>query len=191
MTSASAVNRTNGKDQLPVCPLTTPGLRFPQFLALLWILVFSQLAAAEVSSHWETYTNGRFGFRFSHPSSLKPSPSPANGAGMNFSDGKMSVTVQAHYSVTPMDEIWRDLVAQYGDSATYKAKRKSWFVISGVLPDGTEFYRKFHEGNGSWCELWATYPHALNQTYDPVIERMVKSFVPFLPGDGYDRAPVP
>ena len=156
----------------------------------LCLLSCSSLSAARVSAEWDTYTNERFGFRFSYPSSLTPSRAPGNGAGMNFSDGQMSVTVQAHYSFTPIDEIWRDLVAQYGDSATYKVKKKSWFVIYGVLPNGTEFYRKFHEGNGSWCELWATYPHALNKTYDPVIERMVKSFVPFLPGDGYDRAPV-
>jgi hypothetical protein len=170
-------------------PSMTPLASAARLAVVALLLVWPSLATAQVSAKWNTYTNERFGFRFSHPASLKPSRAPENGAGLNFSDGRMSVTVQAHYSFTSIDEIWRDLVAQYGGSATYKVKKKSWFVISGVLPNGTEFYRKFHEGNGSWCELWATYPHALNKTYDPVIERMVKSFVPFLPGDGYDRAP--
>lgn len=30
----------------------------------------------------------------------------------------------------------------------------------------------------------------MNQTYNPMLERMVKSFRPFLPGDDYDRAAV-
>ncbi len=156
-------------------------------LAVIAHLCFFASAQAD---DWLAYTNMRFGFAFSHPAALKPGPGPANGAGRTFTDGKFSVTVQAHFSMRSLDETWKQIQADYGKNATYKVKKPDWFVISGILPDGTEFYRKFHEGNGSWCELWATYPHSMNETYDPVLERMVKSFRPFLPGDDYDRAAV-
>ena len=63
------------------------------------------LATAQFSAKWNTYTNERFGFCFSYPSSLEPPRTPENGAGMSFSDGRMSVTVQAHCSFTPIGEV--------------------------------------------------------------------------------------
>lgn len=147
------------------------------FAALLCLLP-SLVVAAEPA--WQSYTNERFGFVFSHPPQLRPGRLPENGAGLNFSDGEMSVTVQSHFlNGLTLEESWNEALKSYGRSISYKVKRKDWFVVSGTLPDGIEFYRKFCVRDNQWSELHATYPAAFKDTYDPLLERLVKGFVPF------------
>jgi hypothetical protein len=145
--------------------------------AILGLLPTIALAAEPA---WQSYTNGRFGFVFSHPTQLRPGRLPENGAGLNFTDGKMSVTVQSHFlNGRTLAETWSEALQTYGPSIGYKVKRRNWFVVSGALPDGTEFYRKFYVRGDQWSEFHATYPTALKTTYDQLLERLLKGFVPF------------
>jgi len=138
---------------------------------------------------WDIYVNKRFGFQFSHPTSMKSESAPTNGAGMNFFDGKFSVTAEAHFLVDKsFDEWWDETIKELGKAVTYKVKKTGWCTISGIKSDGTEFYFMRHVKGTNWAQFSATYPHSMNGQYDPVVERMAKEFVPFLPGN-YDRAP--
>ena len=104
-----------------------------------------------------------------------------NGSLHSFTNVRFTLTDHGHFLIDTT-------LADHGETITYKASHDTWFVISGVRPDGTEYYRKFHTRNGNWAEFIATYPHRLNQTYDPVVEHLAKTFEPFLKGN-YDRIP--
>ncbi|MDQ2823957.1 MAG: hypothetical protein M3R29_00710 [Verrucomicrobiota bacterium] len=66
-------------------------------------------------------------------------------------------------------------------TVTYKRKGDTWFVLSGVTADGTEYYRKLYTKGSQWVSLRITYPHAEHKKYDRWVTRMEKTFVPFAP----------
>lgn len=112
-----------------------------------------------------------------------------NGSLHSFTDGRFTLTVHGHFlNDTTLADHWEKALADHGETIIYKTRRDTWFVISGVRPDGIEYYRKFHTRNGNWAEFIATYPHRLNKNYDPVVEHRAKTFEPFLKGK-YDRIP--
>ena len=140
------------------------------------------------AAKWDTYVNHRFGFRFEYPASLAPGRLPENGAGRSFTDGTFSVTVQGHFMHgRTLDDFYQDALTVYGKDVTYKVKRPTWFVVSADQSNGYVVYKKFHVRGQNFAEFIATYPIGTGKKYDPVIERMAKTFVPFLEGDDYDR----
>lgn len=158
------------------------------FVAFLIVIPAEGLRAEE----WKTYVNQRFGFQFVYPESLKPGRTPQNGAGLNFTDGKFSVTAQGHFlNGNTIEETYQKSLKAYGTEITYKVRKPSWFVISADQSNGYVVYTKFHVQGGNWAEFTATYPIGTGAKYDPVIERMAKGFIPFLSGNRYDRAPSP
>jgi hypothetical protein len=73
-------------------------------------------------------------------------------------------------------------------SALYKFKKDNYYVISGVNPNGYEFYHKVFFYPTYWLEFEITYPHAKHAVYDAWVERIARDFVPALPDNGqYDR----
>lgn len=158
---------------------------------LLLLLLPLSLSAQEKEAEWKTYVNPRFGFSIDHPG-LEPGREPDNGDGRVFksADGKFVLTAYAHFLQVDdgdtLDKRWKEELAQRGDTATYKKKGDTWFVVSGVQKDGTEYYRKLAVEKGNWATFLITYPHTENKKYDPWVAKIEKSFVPFLKGD-YDR----
>ena len=142
---------------------------------------------------WRKYTNERFGFVLSYPATLIAGPEPQNGAGREFHtrDKAFSVSAQAHFlspeTGNTLDSNWNEELTRSGVTVTYKKKAQSWYVVSGVTDEGTEYYHKFFAKGGNWVELAITYPHAQNAKYDKWVEEIAKRFVPFLEGD-YDRS---
>ncbi len=156
------------------------------------LLVTFIITTSAQAEEWNTYLNERFGFRFAYPKSLKPSRTPQNGAGLNFTDGKFSVTAHGHFlNGRTIEAFFQDALKAYGGAITYMVKKPSWFVVSADQSNGYVAYRKFHVQGGNWAEFTATYPIGTGAKYDPVIERMAKGFIPFLSGKEYDRAPSP
>jgi hypothetical protein len=144
-------------------------------------------AGVLANTGWEDCVNERYGFKFSHPSSLIAGPEPGSGDGRVFAteDNEFKITAWGHLLVMdydPIDKSWAKELSELGPFATYKRKAAQWYVISG-LKDGVEFYRKsfFHKDNG--VVLVIEYPHARRQLYDPWVVKIEKSFVPFLAGD--------
>jgi hypothetical protein len=155
---------------------------------LLALAFLIPLAAVAAEPGFKDYTNGRFGFKISYPASLVASREPDNGGGQEFhsKDKEFSVAAFGHFLVdSTLDSMWQDELKELGASITYKTKGKGWYVVSGVK-DGTEFYHKTYVQGDNVASFHITYPHAKAKQYDPIVEKIAKSFVPFLKGD-YDR----
>jgi len=164
--------------------------RYRFLLSFLCLLLGTAITRAEEG--WKVYTNARFGFRLSYPSVLKPSRAPDNGGGQEFhtADKEFSIATFGHFLLKDdgdsLDKRWEEELKELGKTITYKKKAATWYVVSGVAKDGTEYYHKTFVKDGNWCSFHITYPHAKNKTYDPWVAKIEKAFVPFLEGD-YDR----
>ena len=158
--------------------------------AVAAIITAGVAAGAELK--WQKYTNARFGFVLSYPATLIASREPDNGAGREFHtpDGAFSVSPQAHFFAPEIghtfESRWKEELETPDVTITYKRKTPTWYVVSGVTKDGTEFYHKLYTKGRNWVALDMTYPHAQNAKYDKWVEEITKRFVPFLEGD-YDR----
>ncbi len=139
-----------------------------------------------------SYVNRRFGYKIKFPADLIAGRHPENGAGRSFStpDKEFVVYTQAHFiqdERNSLDDYWNSEIEALKKTITYKKKGKSWYVISGVDVEGHEFYKKFSVKGGNCAEFTIEYPHAKNKKYDPWVEKIVKSFVPFVVGKDFDR----
>ena len=141
---------------------------------------------------WKKYENARFGFVLHYPANLIGKPEAMNGGGREFHspDGEFSVAAFAHFFVPDsgdtFDKRWQEELATPDVTITYKKKTPNWYVVSGVARDGTEYYHKLYRKGANWAAFHITYPHAKNKKYDPWVEQVAKTIVPFLAGD-FDR----
>ncbi len=160
----------------------------PKLLLSLALLVLLPLAATAETA-WKEYVNPRFGFKLSYPATLKLRPPPTNGQGRDFfsPDQEFHLAAYGHFLIDEdsLEKRWQEELAELGAVITYKKKAGTWYVVSGVK-DGTEFYHQTHVKDGNWATFRITYPHSKAKQYDPWVEKIAKSFVPFLDGD-YDR----
>lgn len=165
---------------------------YKTIVILLACILFAVRARGEDAS-WKKYTNERFGFVLTYPGSLIAGPVPMDGDGREFhsADGEFSLTAFAHFFHPDIedtfDKRWQEELDTPDVAITYKKKTPAWYVVSGVAKDGTEYYHKLYREGANWATFQITYPHAKNKKYDPWVERIERSFVPFLKGD-YDRA---
>ena len=121
-----------------------------------------------------------------HPAvsgSLIHSTAPAaTGCAYQTADGEFNVeaVVQPEPSAEEtLDQRMEKEMELLGQTVTYKKKGETWFVLSGVTSDGTEYYRKLFTNGAQWVTLRITYPHVRNKKYDKWVTRMEKTFVPF------------
>ena len=159
---------------------------------LCWLFFLLAVVSAEEPG-WKTYSNARFGFSVQLPAELQGSREPDNGAGREFhtKNGEFSILAHAHFlgvadENESLDSRWKETLKELGDTVIYKKKAASWYVVSGTDAKGIEYYYKFHVQEKNWAEIRITYPHAKNRLYDPWVEKISRSFVPFLKGD-FDR----
>ena len=155
---------------------------------ILLLLVLLALPLSATETDWKEYINPRFGFKVSFPAGLVASRDPENGDGREYhtKDKEFSFSAWGHFLVdSTLDSLWQEDLKEFGNHITYKKKAADWFVISG-FKDGAEFYHKVHAKDDNCAELSFRYPHAKAKQYDPWVEKIARSFVPFLKGD-YDR----
>jgi hypothetical protein len=87
-----------------------------------------------------------------------------------------------------LDNFWQEELKTRGETVAYKFKKENYYVISGVNPNGYEFYHKVFFYPTYWLEFEMTYPHAQHAIYDAWAERIAHDIVPVLPDNGqYDR----
>ena len=158
-------------------------------MILCILLLFAGLSAV-AGEAWSRYTNDRFGFILSYPSSLVAGKAPQNGAGKEFrlADKAFSIVSEGHF-LPEGDSLHRRYSTEIrllGNTVNYKAKGKTWYVISGTHQNGYEYYYKFYVRERNWVGFRITYPQTKRKIFDPWVERIEKSFVPFLIGD-FDR----
>ncbi|MGI8605299.1 MAG: hypothetical protein ACR2OZ_20185 [Verrucomicrobiales bacterium] len=160
-------------------PWVTRHLPVSALLLACWVFVAH--ASPARAADWREYRDPELGFRVVFPRHLAQSRL-REGRGLEFStrDGEFLVTVEGGKSAGgALERRWRDSLDKLGRGVTYKARGKTWFVVSGVDPRGIEYYCKFFERAGRWTGLVITYPHAKNHTYDPWVTTIEKNFSPF------------
>lgn len=173
---------------------TPVGMRTRGNSALLFGVVLALaawcLASPVQAEDWVTSELTRFSVRLTHPPSFKrlkgvweePGFQGSISAGNTdtITDGTMSVILegQPSYDRRMFEAQWKEELQALGSSVTYKVKRDDWYVLSGVQSDGTEFYNKSWLLPQGGFTFKATYPHARNSIYDPILERMLKRFRP-------------
>ncbi|EDY18186.1 conserved hypothetical protein [Chthoniobacter flavus Ellin428] len=147
-----------------------------------WFILLALPLSTLADTGWRDYVNLRFGFKMSYPAELVASAEPENGDGREYhtKNKEFSVTAYGHYLVdATLNSLWEDDLKEFGRHITYKRKAANWYVVSGVK-DGTEFYRKVHTKGDNCAVLHFTYSQVKAREYDPWVEKIVKSFKPFL-----------
>jgi amino acid transporter len=152
-----------------------------KLLIVVAVLLASSAAAADVPL--QEYTNGQFGYALRYPAVLVPEPERTDGRGRDLvtPDGKFRIEVYAK-PVGSGDEYlnnrYNKELQWFGSAVTYKVKKSSWYVVSGVTADGTEFYSKGYTNGAVLTSFRITYPHAQHRVYDRWVTRIEKNFVP-------------
>ena len=162
----------------------------PKLISIFLIVV--SLDGLAFASEWKREVNGRWGFALTYPGSLIPEPIPSDGAGRRYhsADHKVSLAVKGSHTHPEefLDNFWQKEINTRGETVTYKFKKDNYYVISGVNPNGYEFYHKVFFYPTYWLEFEITYPHAQHVVYDIWVERIAHDFVSVLPDNGqYDR----
>ena len=152
-----------------------------KFVACLFLFAASANAAEE---KWITCSTPKTPFTLTIPESLIHSTAPtATGCSFQTPDGEFTVeaVLQPENASDPaeIDARMQKEIDLMAGTVTYKKKGESWFVISGVTPDGTEYYRKLFLRGSDWVTMRITYPHAGHKKYDKWVTRIEKTFVPF------------
>lgn len=132
---------------------------------------------------WKTYTNARFGFSVSYPAdTLLPQPPPENGDGQLFLSRDKAAELRVYGDLNALAETIQARYAAALKAAPgkvgYKVLRPDWFVVSGSdTAKGREFYKKVMFGkDGTVRTLSLEYPVSAKKRYDPIVERVVRSF---------------
>ncbi|HEY1081285.1 MAG TPA: hypothetical protein VGE29_03430 [Prosthecobacter sp.] len=139
---------------------------------------------------WMSYTNGRFGCSLIVPAGMVPLRPPDNGDGQAFAtpDGRVKLSVYGCFNVEGAGDLetrWKWDLAEKGRTITYKRKTDTWYVVSGIMADGTGFYERY-TSNSKYGSGWnMTYPQAEEKKYAAWIERIAKSYEPRF-GKGFD-----
>jgi hypothetical protein len=130
-----------------------------------------------------TYTNKRYGFMLSYPTSrFKPQePLSEEGRVWVSHDGSARLLAGALPNADGMSlQDYRKFVLQQsypGASIDYAPVRDTWFVVSGTR-DGTIFYERVtFTCGGRRINSWAMlYPAAERTLYDRLVERVARSY---------------
>ena len=149
---------------------------FIVFLALAGSHAHSAGTAQRVA--YKTYTNARYAYSISYPSSLlTPQGEADNGDGQAFrsSDGAAEMRVYGSQNLGGgLAGAYRE--AQAGKDVTYKTLKGNWFVVSG-RDGGKIFYQKTMFKGGVLKTFTIEYDESQKATYDAVTTRVARSFI--------------
>ncbi len=154
------------------------------FSVLIGVLYFQSGIAKEPAL--KTYTNPRFAYSVSYePNLFLPQGESANGDGQEFlsTDGKATLKVYGglnSLSETLEQRYKKEMQFEPGSAKkeiTYHRLKKNFFVISGI-ENGRTFYKKTFLVGDVFKTIVLEYPTQSRSTYDPVTEKIVRSFQP-------------
>jgi hypothetical protein len=154
---------------------------------LIGVLSSSPAAHCQsLSTGWREYQNERYGLHMLYPADvfrLEKSSEAGDGQVFTSDDGSAKLLVGALPNEARQSAAqYQEYVANHsysGFQVQYRPLAQSWFVLSGE-GDGKTFYEKvMFSCDGTLINSFALlYPNALRSTYDPIVERMEKSFRP-------------
>jgi len=147
------------------------------------LLVGAQISSA-ADELWKNCSTPTTDYVLHIPGSLIRSSDPSvTGCTYQTADGAFTVEAveqsdDAARNQT-IDERMQKELALLSPTASYQKKGGTWFVLSGVTPDGTEYYRKHYTNGAQWITLRITYPHSENKKFDKWVTEIEKTFVAF------------
>jgi len=150
-------------------------------LALAFLLGVQSHAAEE---SWSTCSVPTAPFRLQVPETLIHSTAAtAGGCSFQTEDGQFNVeaVVQPAIEAENLDARLQKEIELLSGKVDHKKKGDDWFLLSGVTPDGTEYFRKLFTQSGQWVTLRITYPHTERKKYGDWVKRIEKTFIPFAP----------
>lgn len=154
-------------------------------IALLWLALASgqplspthPLSIAQ-RVVYKTYTNARYDYSISYPSSLLVAQGEAdNGDGQAFrsKDGAAEMRVYGSQNLGGgLAESYRE--AQSGRDVSYKTMKGNWFVVSG-RSGGKIFYQKTMLRGDVLKTFIIEYDESRKSIYDAVTARIARSFI--------------
>jgi hypothetical protein len=144
----------------------------------------SALELGKEQESWSICSVPTAQFRLQVPASLIHSAAPtATGCTFQSPDGEFNVeaVVQTAGDNETLENRMQKEIELLSGKVDRKKKGDDWFLLSGMTPDGTEYFRKLFTQNGQWVTLRITYPHTASKKYDAWVKRIEKTFVPFAP----------
>lgn len=131
-----------------------------------------------------TYRNDRHGFTLTYPTAQFIALPVATEDGRQFisTDGKARLLAGTVANVGNKSlRAYRDFLireAYAGANITYAPVRDTWFVLSGIKPDGTLFYQRVNflcggRNINGWAML---FPMADKPVYQPVIDAVHRDY---------------
>ncbi|MFZ6742567.1 hypothetical protein ACO0LC_05055 [Undibacterium sp. JH2W] len=154
-----------------------------KFLLLLSLVSFSAQAA---DTAYKTYVNGRYGFVIEYPVYLLPQGEAANGDGQVFvsrtEDAELRVYARSCIEgrdTTPAEFLAKADKEQKkdGKEITYRAKGKSFVLVSGT--QGQKIFYEKVITDGNWCSMFQwTYASVNRAQYDEATKLIASSFKP-------------
>jgi hypothetical protein len=156
---------------------------FRNLMLIAYCIVVAKTARAG-EEKWSICSTPQTQYRLQVPEILIHSTAPtAMGCVFQTADGEFTVEAAAPPDTSgqreTVDSRMQKEIDLMAGTVTYKKKGDTWFALSGVTPDGTEYYRKLYTNGNQWVTLRITYPHAKDKKYDKWVKRIEKTFVPF------------
>ena len=154
-------------------------MRFKRAIILAAVLAAANVRAAEES--WSICSVPDAPFHLQVPATLIHSTATtATGCSFQTQDAEFNVeAVIQENTGEPLEVRMQKEIELLSGNVDRKQKGDDWFLLSGVTPDGTEYFRKLFTQNGQWVTLRITYPHAQRKKYEDWVKRIEKTFVPF------------
>lgn len=155
-----------------------------KFFLLLPLCSLSVAVSAETV--YQTYVNKRYGYTIDYPDYLLPQGEAANGDGQVFlsANDDAELRVYARACIEGWDTTASSFLARaeneknkVGGQVSYRAKGKSFAVISGTVGNKIFYDKLLTDGN--WCSIFHwTYAIAGKARYDDATKRIAASFKP-------------
>lgn len=146
----------------------------------------SAIESGKEQEFWSICSLPTAQFKLQVPASLIHSTAPtATGCTFQSPDGEFNVeaVVQTGGDNETLEGKMQKEIDLLSGKVDRKKKGDDWFLLSGVTPDGTEYFRKLFTQNGQWVTLRITYPHAASKKYGDWVKRIEKTFIPFAPAE--------
>jgi hypothetical protein len=152
-----------------------------KYALMLLVLSCCTIAAAQKTITYDSYCNARFEYCVSYPTGiLIPEPVAGNGDGRRFWTKDQEVKMMVYGRNNALDQKLAELYAMESTdkaehAVSYKLKKKSWFVVSGIENDKV-FYQKTILRNDQFLTFRIEYPRNQRKLFDPITAKIAASF---------------
>ena len=129
---------------------------------------------------YNAYKNDRYGFTVEDPTTFAKGEAPTNGDGRKFYNGESTILAYAgHINIIEDNETIETYYYRALENApspiTFQRLESDWYVIS-YHDGGNIVYQKGIIGEDIISTLIITYPSSKQAYYDPMVNRVAKSF---------------